>query len=266
MPVSKRRTASHNKPGTGIVAIPGRQVPCERCPLRGMEVLRDFSADELSFVSTFKSGELNIEAGTSILLQATNSAYLYTVLVGWAFRHKSLPDGRRQILNFAVPSDFLGLQGTVANEMQHSVEALTDMTLCIFPREKLWDLFTRFPALAYDITWLAAREEQILDESLLSVGRRTAIERMAYLFLHLFTRAEEVGLTKASSIQFPFTQQHVADTLGMSLVHTNKTLQRLSATKTMRWKERRFEILDREALTKIGNYERPQPRARRPFI
>ena len=80
--------------------------------------------------------------------------------------------------------------------MQHSVEALTDMTLCIFPREKLWDLFTRFPALAYDVTWLAAREEQILDESLLSVGRRTAIERMAYLFLHLFTRAEEVGLTK----------------------------------------------------------------------
>ena len=69
MPVSKRRTASHNKPGTGIVAIPGRQVPCERCPLRGMEVLRDFSPDELSFVSTFKSGELNIEAGTSILLQ-----------------------------------------------------------------------------------------------------------------------------------------------------------------------------------------------------
>ena len=102
-----------------------------------------------------------------------------------------------------MPSDFSGLQGTVANEMQHSVEALTDMTLCIFPREKLWDLFTRFPALAYDVTWLAAREEQILDESLLSVGRRTAIERMAYLFLHLFTRAEEVGLTKGAPFSFP---------------------------------------------------------------
>jgi hypothetical protein len=124
MAVSKRRTASHNKPGTGIVAIPGRQVPCERCPLRGMQVLRDFSAEELSFVSAFKSGELNIEAGTSVLLERTNSAYLYTVLVGWAFRYKNLPDGRRQILNFAVPSDFLGLQGTVANEMQHGLAVL----------------------------------------------------------------------------------------------------------------------------------------------
>ena len=64
----------------------------------------------------------------------------------------------------------------------------------------------------------------------------------------MFQRAEEVGLTKGNAIQFPFTQQHVADTLGMSLVHTNKTLRRLSATKAIRWKERRFEILDREAL------------------
>lgn len=265
MPVSKERTASHNKPGTGVVAIPGRQVPCERCPLRGMKVLRDFSPDELDFVSSFKSGELNVEAGTNILLQGTNSAYLYTVLVGWAFRHKTLPDGRRQILNFSLPSDFLGLQGTIANEMQHSVEALTDMTLCIFPREKLWDLFTRFPALSYDLTWMAAREEQILDESLVSIGRRTAIERMAYLLLHLFIRAEEVGLTKAQTIQFPFTQQHVADTLGMSLVHANKTLKKLTATRTIRWKGKVFEIVDREALGKIAHFDFPGPH-QRPFI
>ena len=138
--------------------------------------------------------------------------------------------------------------------------------LCVFPREKLWDLYTNYPTLAFDITWIAAREEQMLDEGLLSVGRRTAMERLAYLLLTMFQRAEEVGLTKGNSIQFPFTQQHVADTLGMSLVHTNKTLQRLSATKTMRWKERRFEILDREALAKLANYEKPEPRARRPFI
>jgi CRP-like cAMP-binding protein len=188
------------------------------------------------------------------------------VLSGWAFRYKTLPDGRRQILNYAIPSDLLGLQGSVNDEMQHSVEALTDMMLCVFPREKLWDLYTNYPTLAFDVTWIAAREEQILDEGLTSVGRRTAMERLAYLLLTLFQRAEEVGLTRGNSIQFPFTQQHVADTLGLSLVHTNKTLQRLNATKMMRWKGRQFEILDREALAKIASYERPEPRARRPFI
>src|SRR5665213_1976624 len=81
---------------------------------------------------------------------------------GCAFRYKTLPDGRRQILNYALPSDLIGLQGAVNDEMQHSVEALTDVTLCVFPREKLWDLYKDYPALAFDITWLAAREEQML--------------------------------------------------------------------------------------------------------
>ena len=250
-----------------LAALPsGRKVPCEKCPLRGKEVLRDFTAKELPFIAEFKSGELNVQAGTQILLQSTNSAHLYTVLSGWAFRYKLLADGRRQILNYALPADLLGLQGSVADEMQHSVEALTDMILCVFPREKLWDLYSNYPALAFDVTWLAAREEQIIDENLLSVGRRTALERTAYLLLHLFLRAEEIGLTKANAIAFPFTQQHVADTLGMSLVHTNKTLKRLAATKAVRWKDKLFEILDRDALMKIAGYEPPQQRARRPFI
>ena len=78
-----------------------------------------------------------MQAGTNILLQGTNSAHLYTVLSGWAFRYKTIADGRRQILNYALPADLLGLQGSVSDEMQHSVEALTDMILCVFPREKL---------------------------------------------------------------------------------------------------------------------------------
>jgi CRP-like cAMP-binding protein len=244
----------------------GRKVPCEKCPLRSIEGLREFSSKELEFVSGFKSGELNVQAGTNILLQGTNSAHLYTILSGWAFRYKSLPDGRRQILNYALPSDFLGLQGSINDEMQHSVEALTDMLLCVFPREKLWTLYTDFPTLAFDVTWLAAREEQILDEQLLNVGRRTALERVAYLLFALFQRAEEIGLAKNNSIQFPFMQQHIADTLGLSLVHTNKTLQRLLATKVVRWKERRFELLDREGLAEVANCEQTRPRARRPFI
>lgn len=244
----------------------GRKVPCEKCPMRGKEVLRDFTQTELAFVAEFKSGELNVESGTNILLQGANSAHLYTVLSGWAFRYKTLPDGRRQILNYALPADLLGLQGSIADEMQHSIEALTDMLLCVFPREKLWGLYSGHPALAFDVTWLAAREEQILDENLLNVGRRSALERVAYLLLHLFGRGEEVGLTKGNSISFPFTQQHVADTLGMSLVHANKTLKRLAATKTMRWKDRRFEVLDRKALAELAGYEQPSRRTKRPFI
>ena len=226
---------------TAACPSPARQVPCEKCPLRAEPSLRDFSQEELDFIAGFKSGELTAEEGTTLLMQGTDSAHLYTVLSGWAVRHKTLPDGRRQILNFVLPADLIGLQGTVLGEMQHSVEALSDMVLCVFPRERLWELYRGHPSLAFDLTWIAAREEQMLEENLVSVGRRTALERVAFVLLHLFVRAEQVRLTANNKVQFPFTQQHLADALGMSLVHTNKTLQKLMASKATRWKNRTFE-------------------------
>lgn len=241
----------------------GRVTPCELCPLRKRPSLREFTAEELAFVKEFKIDELRVDPGASFLREGTRSDHLYTVLSGWAFRYKMLDDGRRQILNYALPADMVGLQGTLMHEMEHSVEALSPLVLCVFPRAKLWELYSHFPSLAFDITWLAAREEQLIDEHLVSLGRRTALERTAYLLLHLFVRAEEAGLTKDNSIQFPFTQQHLADTLGMSLVHTNKTLKRLLASNAVRWENRVFEMIDRAALAEIASDDvvlrRPRP-------
>jgi CRP/FNR family transcriptional regulator len=247
-------------------ASPARSVPCEACPFRSFHaVFRDFTREELEFISGFKAGELRVERGNTFLMQGTSSAHLYTVLEGWAFRYKMLPDGRRQILNYALPGDFVGLQSAVLNAMEHSVEALTDMVLCIFPRDRLWELHRGHPTLAFDLTWLSAREEQILDEHLLSVGRRTAIERMAYLLLHLFTRAKQLGLADGHRVGFPLTQQHIADTLGMSLVHTNKTFQKLRRSGALRWDRSELEISDAAALGRIAQYD-PTERAVRPFI
>ena len=108
-------------------------------------------------------------------------------------------------------------------------------------------------------------EEQILDSGLLNIGRRTALERTAFILLQLFARAEEAGLVRDNTIQFPFTQQHLADTLGMSLVHTNKTLKRLFATGAVRWSSRVFEVLDRDLLVKTAG-ENVVLHQGRPFI
>ena len=169
-------------------------IPCEECPLRCSGHFRDFSERELDYVSRFKRGELVSDAGSAILVEGTNSAHLYTVISGWGFRYKTLEDGRRQILNFILPGDFIGLQGSVMEEMQHTVEALSDMRLCVFERGRLFKLYENYPELGFDITWLAAREEQILDEHLLSIGRRSAVERAAYLLAFLHERARAVAL------------------------------------------------------------------------
>jgi len=243
----------------------GHYTPCERCPLRDRKALREFAPEELAFVKQFKTDELHVDAGASFLRQGAGSEHLYTVLSGWAFRYKMLDDGRRQILNYALPADMVGLQGTLMGEMEHSVEALSPLVLCVFPRTKLYELYRKFPSLAFDITWLAAREEQLLDEHLVSLGRRTALERTAYLLLHLYARADEAGLVKYNVIRFPFTQQHLADTLGMSLVHTNKTLKRLQESRAIRWKDRVFEMIDRVALADVAG-EDMTVRRKRPLI
>lgn len=213
----------------------------------------------------FKRGELVAEAGSLILSEGAHSAQLFTLLSGWAFRYKTLPDGRRQILNYVLPGDLIGLQGSVIGEMQHSVEALSPVVLCVFQRSNLPDLYRSHPGLAFDITWIAAREERMLDENLLSVGRRSAIERAAYLLALLHNRAVEVGLGSTRRLLIPITQQHVADTLGLSIVHTNKTLRKLATAGLIRWQGRACEVLDPGELQVLAGWEQPQE-TKRPLI
>ena len=168
-----------------------RQYPCERCPLRPLDVFRNFETSELAFVSSFKKGELGVDKGATVLVEGSHSAHLYTVLFGFGFRYKLMADGGRQILNYLLPGDLVGLQGSLMGEMQHSVEALSPMLLCVFEREQLHTLYQNHPGLAFDITWIASREEQMLDENLLSIGRRTALERAAYLIAFIWARADQ---------------------------------------------------------------------------
>lgn len=241
-----------------------RKTPCELCPLRPLPHFREFTSEELDFVSDFKKGELTVDPGAIVLLEGARSAHLYTVLSGWAFRYKMLEDGRRQILNYVMPGDLVGLQGSITGEMQHSVEALSTVTLCVFERTQLHTLFSRYPSLAYDITWIAAREERILDEHLLSIGRRTAIERAAYLLAFLAQRAKALRMIEGR-VLLPITQQHVADTLGLSIVHTNKTLKKLADRGAIVWRDRSCDVLDEEALKAISGWYGEEEKSR-PFI
>ncbi|MDQ6433593.1 Crp/Fnr family transcriptional regulator [Mesorhizobium sp. LHD-90] len=238
-------------------------VECPKCPLHGMKTFRAFTAEELAFVSGFKRGELAVEKGATIIMEGHHNAHLYTVLSGWAFRYKLLPDGKRQILNYLMPGDLAGLQGSLLGEMQHSVEALSPMRLCVFERDKLYDLYRNHTGLAFDVTWIAAREEQILDENLLSLGRRSAIERAAYLIAFIGSRARNAGLNGTTAAQIPMTQQLLADTLGLSLVHTNKTIRKLVDRKLIGWREGGCEIKDMKGLLALARWggigETPRP-------
>lgn len=230
-----------------------------------MPHFRAFAPEELKFISQFKRGELVSEPGATILSEGSHSAQLFTVLSGWAFRYKMLDDGRRQILNYLLPGDLAGLQGSVIGEMEHSVETLSTVVLCVFQRDDLQKLFREHPGLAFDITWLAAREERMLDEILLSVCRRSALERAAYLIAFIQQRAATIGLVEGKNLLIPITQQHVADTLGLSIVHTNKTLKKLVERNLIVWHDRACEVLDVNGLMLVAGWS-GLPEGRRPII
>ena len=169
-----------------------------------------------------RQGQHRVAAGSE-LFRAQDKAEIYTLFSGWAFRYRALPDGRRQILNFFLPGDLIGFQIAMMEAAEHSVEALTDIELCVFPRKRIWTLFQETPELAFQLAWLGAREEGMIDDNLTAVGQLSAARRMAAMLLGLFKRARGLGLVEDESFVFPLRREHLADALGLSLVHTIKT-------------------------------------------
>ncbi len=231
---------------------------CAKCPLRTLPVFKEHGLLDVSVVQAFKIGELTVAPAGTILLEQARASHLFTVLSGWAFRYKTLEDGRRQIINYALPGDFLGLQAAMSEIMGHGIEALSDSVLCVFPRDKLWEFFAADTQLAYNMTWIAASQERSLDEQILSLGRRTALERIAYLLWYLYDKARQLSMTKRNRLDLPMRQSHLADTLGLSIVHTNKTLQKLRREGLIELDDRILRVIDEEALKELARVDEAQ--------
>lgn len=228
-------------------------IDCAACPLRRRGNFEAFSDKEIAFMRKFKTGEMQVDPGTLILSQGLSSAHLFTVLSGTGLRYRTLPSGERQVIQFVMPGDFLGLQAGVMHEMGHSAEATSDMVLCVFNRGDLWSLFKSMPERGYALTHLAAIQEHFLGDALATVGQRPAYEKVGWAVHNLYQRAANLGLVRNDAFDFPFRQQDLADALGLSLVHTNKTLAKLRANGVFLWRDGRITVYDQSALSKIAD-------------
>jgi CRP-like cAMP-binding protein len=238
---------------------------CKTCQLRNLDCFTPVSSKTLNFINQFKTREISLNSHEVLTLEGETSNELFTIKSGWAFRYSTLSDGRRQILNILLPGDFTGLQAELDKPMQYGVEALTDCTVCVFPKQNLMSLYKNFPYLAHDLTWLAAHNELIVDENLVSVGQRNATERIALLFISLYKRTAQLGLVESKGFDFPLTQQHIADAMGLSLVHTNKSLAKLKKMDLFEFDGQRLIIKQYEKLKKLADYY-SLPLRQRPLV
>lgn len=220
------------------------------------------SPEDIVAMQKFKVGELVVDPGTPILMEGSNSPQLFTALHGMGLRYRYLENGERQVINFVFPGDFLGLQAGLMREMGHSVEATTKMTLCVFDRSELWSFIKSDPERGFELAWLAAVEEHFLGQTLTTVGQRTALQAIAWAFVRIYLRAEASGNGGNGVMGFPFKQRDLADALGLSLVHTNKTIGVLKARQLIGWSGDELLIHDLPGLAKVGLTTVTSPKVR----
>jgi len=186
--------------------------------------------------------------GAEVVSDGEPYDFSYVVRDGWAIRYKTLSDGRRQILNFVLPGDFIGMFSPLFQVADHSVEALTDLEVHPVEPTSLVEMFGSCPRLGAAIAWAAGRDEAILSEQVVRVGRRSAYERTGHIIVELLHRLRLVGEAEQRSFELPLTQEILADTLGLSIVHVNRTLRRLRKNGLLRISGDRVVIGDLDAL------------------
>ena len=177
---------------------------------------------------------------------------VHMILAGWACRYKQLEDGRRQIVSFFLPGDICDLNIFILREMDHSIGTITSVTVADLSREFFDEISSGFPRIATAFWWESLVNAAIQREWTMSLGQRTAAERMSHLLCEIFLRLRLAGLTREDSCDFPLTQSDLADATGLSKVHVNRTLQELRSAELIVLKGKSLTIPNLELLMNEG--------------
>ena len=195
------------------------------------------------------------DAGSLLLTENTPFENVTVITRGWAMRYKSLADGRRQVLNFLLPGDLYGFYSPLFEIAEYGVETLTGVETRSFPATLMLEAFQASPRLGLAINWLAGLDERQLDEQIMRIGKRGAAERMAHLFLELHKRQMHVGIADWEARFLPLTQPILADTLGMSHVHANRSFRKLVRDGMVSLRDHDICLLDINALAELASFD-----------
>lgn len=194
-------------------------------------------------------------AGRDLVHQGQSEQAAYILMSGWACSYKLLHDGERQIVDFQIPGDFLGLRSVVLHVSDHSVEPITDIEVTEVHASDLFEAFSHTPRLATAVLWTASRAEAMVVEHLVGIGRRDATQRMAHFLLELGTRLKLVGMGSREGYECPLSQYLLADALGLSSVHVNRVLRELREKGMVTFRDGIVKFDDYDRLVAFADFE-----------
>lgn len=213
------------------------------------------SGADLETLARLHRRRRSFQPGHELIHEGQAKASAFILSEGWACSYKLLLDGKRQIVDFQIPGDFLGLRSILFRTADHSVEAVTRIEATEVLAPDILEAFADAPRLATAVLWAASRDEAMVVEHLVNVGRRSAEERMAHFVLEMGARLALVGAGDRTGFDCPLTQYHLADALGLSAVHVNRVLRHLREEGLMTFRNGRVAFDDFDRLKTVAAFD-----------
>ncbi|MBX6323474.1 MAG: Crp/Fnr family transcriptional regulator, partial [Rhodospirillaceae bacterium] len=222
--------------------------------VRGFERAFCLGAEERAQLERLAAPTLAIAPRRKLIDDGRPCAGIFILKSGWLSEYKQLRDGTRQILNFRLAGDVVGLDCLAYRAALHSTATLTACAVAPVPRALFEEMQRAFPRLASALFLMALRDNAILHEWAVSLGRRTAFSRIAHLLLELSRRVLLRGLADGSAIPFPLNQQDIADCTGLTTPYVNRVLQQMRQRGLVRLGDHRLEILEPVTLARAAGF------------
>jgi CRP/FNR family transcriptional regulator len=210
-------------------------IPKDASPLvrrLGRSVL--LTSEEVDYLETMQVNQAAVGKGDEFIHDGEPLRVTFLVRRGWVIRYRITPAGRRLIIGVSLPGDFIGLHVNFSHSSIFSAAALTNSSLALIEPVRILEIHRRFPVLASGLDWMSMRHANILAEHKISLGARTAAQRILHFLLELWIRLEQVGLANDKGFELELTQEQIGDCMGLSTVHVNRSLSRLSKEKLLK--------------------------------
>ncbi len=214
------------------------------------------SDGELEVLASLHRRRRSFAAGRDLVHQGQTHQAAYILAEGWVCSYKLLRDGTRQIVDFQIPGDFLGLRSVLFRTADHNIEPITPVEASEVLDSDLLQAFATTPRLATAVLWAASRDEAMVVEHLVSIGRRRALERTAHFMLELTARLTLVGRGTREGFACPLSQYMLADALGLSSVHINRVLRVLREDELLTFQQGQVTIHDFDGLVDLAEFDR----------
>lgn len=213
------------------------------------------SAQEFSVLNRLHSRRKVFQPGRDIMHEGQRNHAAYILASGWVCSYKLLQGGTRQIVDFQIPGDFLGLRSVLFRTADHSIEPVTRIEASEVLAPELLEAFSETPRLATAVLWAASRDEAMVVEHLVGIGRRDARERTAHFLLELAARLKLVGMATTAGFECPLSQYMLADALGLSAVHVNRVLRELREAGLVTFQHGHVTFHDFEGLVTLADFD-----------